>query len=191
MKKMNKNDLINEIISIKNAKRIYRDRATSFVIKNPEIFPFLLELTFENEKRMAIKSSWVLELVCFENINLLIPHLNYFVENLHNVNHESMLRPLSKICSFIANIYDLSNQNEIKKKLTTENKIQIIEVSFDWLIGNHKVATQVFAIDTLFLLGKYFDWVHTELKLVLKQNINKGSAGYQVRAKRVLERLDN
>lgn len=187
---MNKSDLIDEINSIKNAKRIYRDQVTKFVIKNPEVFPFLLELALENNSKTSIKSSWVLELVCFKNIDLLIPYLGYFSKNLHKINHESILRPIAKICSFIAEIYDSLDQKNIKKNLTVGNKIQIIEANFDWLINNHKIATQVYAMDVLYFLGKEFDWVHPELKLVLEQNISNGSAGYQVRAKRVLKKLN-
>ena len=184
---MNKENLIIQIDSIKNARRIYRDQGADFVLKNPELFPCLLELVFENKTKMAIKASWVLELVCMEDIELMSRHLNYFSVNLKKFDHESMLRPLSRICFFIISS---SRSNEIKKYLTHENKIQIIEVNFDWLIENHKIATQVFAMDTLYLLGLEFDWIHQELKLVLEQNIITGSPGYQVRAKRTLKKIE-
>ena len=187
---MNKERLIEQINTIKNARRIYRDNGALFVIQNPELFPILLELIFENKTNIAIKSCWVLELVCMEKIDPIIPHLNYFTTNLNKPNHESMLRPLSKVCYFIINEYRSSNYNEIKKNLTSKNKIQIIEANFDWLIDKHKIATQVFAMDTLYLLGSEFNWIHRELKLILEQNIISGSAGYQVRAKRILKNLN-
>lgn len=186
---MNKEDLINQIESIKNARRVYRDNAAKFVLENPELFPFLLELVFENKIKTAIKASWVLELVCMEQIKLMALHLNYFTERLKKLDHESILRPLSKICFFITNTYCSSNSNQINKNLTMQNKTQMIEVNFDWLIENRKVATQVFAMDTLYFLGLEFDWVHQELKLILEQNLSKGSPGYQVRAKRTLKKL--
>ena len=119
---------------------------------------------------------------------LMAQHLNYFTANLEKFDHESMLRPLSRICFFIISSYYSLGTNEINKYLTSENKIQIIEVNFDWLIENHKIATQVFAMDTLYLLGLEIEWVHQELKLVLEQNLNSGSPGYQVRAKRTLKK---
>ena len=66
-------------------------------------------------------------------------------------------------------------------------KEKIIVVNFDWIIENHKVATQVFAMDTLLILGKKYDWVHNELKLILEKNTSSGSAGYQAHAKKILK----
>lgn len=188
---MKKSDLLKKINSIPNARRIYRDNAADFVIKNPVLFPFLLELIFEEKTKTAIKSSWILELVCIEHIELLAAQLNFFTDNLKDLSHESMLRPFSKICCFIVQAYKSDDLNEIKQHLNTQNKSQIIEANFDWLIQNHKVATKVFAMDTLYLLGLEYDWIHTELKLVLEQNMAKGSAGYQVRAKRVLSKINS
>ncbi len=186
---MNKSDLINELNSLKNAKRIYRDKSTDFVLNHPETFPFLLEIVFESSSKLSIKAAWVLELVCSENINLLIPHLNYYTKNLTKITDESALRPLSKVCFFITNTYFSKTGNQINKRLTNKNIDQIIENNFDWLIGNHKISIQVFAMDTLYLLGKKYDWIHQELKLVLEKNTSSRSAGYQAHAKKILKKL--
>lgn len=181
---MNKNDLINQINKIINAKRVYRDTATNFVLDNPETFSFLLELVFENQDRTAIKSAWVLELVCQKNILLIKKHLDLFINHINTITDESALRPTSKVCSFIVNAY----QNN-KLELTNTQKEIIIETNFDWVIANHKIATQVFAMDTLYTLGKEYDWVHTELQLILEKNAGTGSPGYQSHAKKILKLL--
>jgi hypothetical protein len=182
---MNKNDLIIKIIAIKNAKRVYRDAAAEFVIQNDEVFSYLLELVFEISSKEAIKSAWVLELVCQENVLLMGNHLNLFINNLNRIKEESALRPLAKVCSFIAKSHQ-NNELELKK----DQIDKIIEVNFDWLIDNHKVATQVFAMDTLYILGKEYNWVHIELKLILEKSFSAGSAGYQSHAKRILQELN-
>ncbi len=184
---MNKNDLLKELCSIKNAKRVYRDRASNFVIQNPEVFPFLLELIFKNKTKTSIKAAWVFELVCFENLNLMVSHINLFTNNLRKIADESALRPIAKVCYFITKAFYINN--EIKLKLTDENKDQIIEANFDWLIEDHKVATQAFAMDTLYLFGKESDWIHRELKLILEKNAGSGSAGYQAHARKILKDL--
>ncbi len=188
---MNKLDLIVQINSIRNAKRIYRDDVANFVIENLETFPFLVELTFSDQKEVAIKSSWILELVCLHNINLLAPNIDYFTENLDKPSNESILRPLAKICFLIAEAYFSKTDHQIKSKVTEQHKNKIIEVTFDWLINEHKVANQAYAMDTLFLFGKENDWILNELKLVLEKHIQSGSPGYQVRAKRILKKLNN
>ncbi len=184
---MNKNDLLKELCSIKNAKRVYRDRASNFVIQNPEVFPFLLELIFKNKTKTSIKAAWVFELVCFENLNLMVSHINLFTNKLRKITDESALRPIAKVCFFITKAFYINN--EIKLKLTDENKDQIIEANFDWLIEDHKVATQAFAMDTLYLFGKESDWIHRELKLILEKNAGSGSAGYQAHARKILKDL--
>ncbi|MDH3322223.1 MAG: adenylosuccinate lyase, partial [Flavobacteriaceae bacterium] len=178
-------DLTDQIDLLKNAKRIYRDTATDFVIKNPEVFPFLLEMVFDHDnKRAAIKSAWVLELVCQKNIFLIQNHLDYFIDHIYKIKDESALRPMAKVCAFIA------ESNTAKEfRLTEDQKEKMISANFDWLIGQHKIATQVYAMDTLYLLGKEFNWVHDELKLILEKNTSASSAGYQAHAKKILHRL--
>jgi hypothetical protein len=187
---MNKIDFIALINSMPNAKRIYRDSLAKFAIENDEAIEFLVDLTFENEKKTAIKSAWVLELVCLENIDLIAKYLVFFSENINKPSHESILRPLSKICFQITNAYYSKSDNKIKNIISDKIINNIIEANFDWLINNHNVANQVFAMDTLFLFGKEFHWIHDELKLVLEQNILEASSGYQVRAKRILKKLN-
>ena len=187
---MNKSDLIAKINSIPNAKRSYRDEVTYFVIENIETFSFLVELTFGNQKKLSIKSSWVLELVCLQNINYLAADLDYFVENIDKPSDESILRPLAKICFLLTEAYYSISDNMIKAKMTDRHKNKIIETNFDWLIDKHKVANQAYAMDTLFLFGKEYDWITTELQLVLEKHIQSGSPGYQVRANRILKKLN-
>ena len=187
---MTKSDLILQINEMVNAKRIYRDAVTKFVIDNKETIPFLVELTFGNQKKVAIKSSWVLELVCLQNINYLGSSIDHFIDNMDRPSDESILRPLSKICFLIAKAYFSKTDNLIKSKITEGHKNKIITASFDWLITDHNVANQVYAMDTLFLFGKEYYWIPIELKLVLEQHIPDASPGYQVRAKRILKKLN-
>ncbi|MEN8187650.1 MAG: adenylosuccinate lyase [Bacteroidota bacterium] len=187
---MNKNDLIKELRTIKNAMRIYRDKSADFVLSHPETLPYLLEIIFENPKdRISVKASWILELVCLKNPLLIAPHLDYFTDNLQKISHESALRSLSKICMFISKAYYLKKENDLIDMLTINHKEKIIELSFDWMIDNQRVAIQVYAMDTLFLMGTEFDWIHPELKITLQQNISKGSKGYKAHAKMILSKI--
>ena len=187
---MNRLDLLAQINALTNAKRIYRDQVTKFVIENEETIAFLVEFTFGSQKDVAIKSSWVLELVCLQNINFLAPNLDFFIENIDKPSDESILRPLAKICFLITEAYYFNADKLIKLKIKENQKNKIIEVAFDWLINKHNVANQAYAMDTLFLFGKEYNWIPTELKLVLEKHIMNASPGYQVRAKRILKKLN-
>ncbi len=187
---MIKSDLIAELNTIKNAKRIYRDKSAEYVLDHPETFPFLLQEVFNLVSPLSIKAAWILELVCENNIQLLNPHLNYFIENLPIITNESAIRPLSKICNFIAIAYSKRQDISLLDQLTEYHKEKMIEISFDWLINDHKVAAKVYAMDTLFLFSKEFDWIRQELLLVLQQNYSKGSAGYKSHAKMIINEIN-
>jgi len=185
--KMKKSRLIQELEAVKNAKRIYRDKAAFYVLAHPEDMSELINLIFDVKSPLHIKAAWVLELACVEKISLMGPHTTAFLKNMKLIVDESALRPVSKVCFFISKTY-FSDGNKWFE-LDKESVDQIIECNFDWLIEEHKVATQVFAMDTLQLWGKQYKWVEEELKLILQKKTNSGSKGYQAHARKLLKNL--
>lgn len=187
---MNKEYLLLHLKNIENAKRVNRLRIAKLVIENKVLFPYLLELVFETDHKTSIKAAWVLEFVCAEKLSWLSRHLNYFTENIGKVKFDSAVRPLSKICEFIAKAYTSENNSVIKIELKKNHIKKMIEVGFDWLIGNQKVAVKVYAMEMLFLFGKNIDWVHKELQLIIELNISKESAAYKARGKKILSLIN-
>lgn len=187
---MTKKFLIKQLTNIENAKRINRERVAYLVLENTELMPYLVEIMFASDSKISIKASWVLEIVCEKNLFFIAPHLDYFIENIGNLKHDSAVRPASKICNFIAIAYN-SKKDDFFKTILKKNQIdKIIETGFDWMISNHKVATKAYSMNALFLFGKNYDWVHQELKLILQQNISKESAAYKARGKMTLELIN-
>ena len=186
---MNRKDLIDKLNSFATAERNNRDRIAAYVLLHPEIFPYLIELTFEDRGRLSVKAAWILELVCIQNLSLIYPYLDLFSDQMKNISDESALRPLLKVTRFITNAYYTKKDPEIRTKLKQPAKEQFTEVCFDGLIEDHKIAAQVFAMDCLYDLGNEFEWIHPELKQILIQNLPKGSKGYQSHAKKILKLL--
>ncbi len=187
---MNKADLLFQINAVINAKRVYRETAAEFVINHPETFPFLLELVFADKKRTSIKAAWVLEFVCHENLELILPELDFFIDNLKIIKEESALRPITKVCNFILNgDYYHPKTPKIILILSQEQSNKLIENNFAWLIDKHKIATQVFAMDNLFVLCKNSEWVSQELRLLLQKEITHKSAAYQAHARKILKKI--
>lgn len=183
---MTKTYLIKQLEQIENAKRVNRLRVANLVLNNKELFLFLLEIVFEFQNKTAIKAAWILELVCEKKLVWLTHHLTYFIENTKQLKHDSAVRPASKICMFLAQTYTSKNDMLLKNFLTKTHIDSIIEISFDWLISNHKVATKAYAMQTLYLFGMNYDWVHEALKLIIQQNITIESAAYKARGKMTL-----
>ena len=173
--------------SVHNAKRVYRDQGTDAILREPELLPFLIECLSSEKKDRSIKAAWVLELVCLYEIRLLLPHLKRFTPKLSNLRHESAIRPVSKICSLVCQLY--LKEPEDFSGLEPNWKEDILEASFDWLTGDHKIAPQVFAMESLFLLGKESEWIHEELYSILDRDYPNRSTGYQSRARKIMDKI--
>ena len=180
---MTKNFLLQQLNNLGPALRENRLKVSNLVLENPELLPFLLEIVFEVDNKLSVKAAWVLEYVVAHKLDLMAPHLDEFTLNIRKLYFGSAVRPAAKICQFIAKAYTAKNNSIIKEVLTKNQIDRIIETGFDWMISQHKVAVKAYTMTTLFLLGKNYDWVHPELKLILQQNITKESAAYKARGK--------
>ncbi|GEQ85988.1 hypothetical protein ULMS_14960 [Patiriisocius marinistellae] len=151
----------------------------NWVLENPENFPELLKFCFQVDEEISFRAAWILEFVCLENVTLLYPHFEKFFEKLPYIYREQALRPFSKICWLLTERFYKKKEASLLLHFRGEYREQLVECCFDWLISEKKVATQAFAIKSLFLLGKEYDWIHPELKVIIEQNINTNSAGYK------------
>ncbi|MEH6679402.1 MAG: adenylosuccinate lyase [Sediminicola sp.] len=157
------------------------------ITADPSLVLPLLKTAFSGKDPQYIKACWVLELVAKENLQLLVAHLESFLENVPYLRSESALRPMAKICEYLATAHF------VKGSITLDGKHLdlMASICFDWLIGNHKVATKAYAMESLYLLGKQFTWIHPQLGPVLEQNYALGSAAYMARARAVLSKMGN
>lgn len=172
-----------------SASRVHRNLVADTVLNNIEALPILIEITFEPENPLAFHAAWVLEYVLDKDLIQLLPHLDFFTINLKQVKHESAIRPVAKICEFLAKAYTGRKDSLVKEVLTEQHKEQIIETGFDWMIGQHKVAIKAYTMNSLFLFGKSTDWVHDELVQILSSEIAYGSPAYQARGKQILAKI--
>lgn len=173
--------------SVRNAKRAYRDLGAEAILRQPELMPFLIEYLYSGNEKHSIKSAWVLELACLFEIRLLLPHLSEFTSRLNTLEKESAIRPISKICSLICHhCYKHTCQADIPESSWKNN---IVEASFEWLTGQHKVAAQIFAMESLFVLGQESDWILEELYSVLDRDYPNRSSGYQSRARKIMDKI--
>jgi hypothetical protein len=186
---MTKDFLINRLETTVDARRESRLRVASNILENKLLFPFLLDIVFNVNNKISIKAAWVLEFVCQEKLVWLSDYLDYFTTNLNRVKYGSAVRPLSKICQFLAHAYNSKTPSSIKENLSKKHKDLIIETCFDWLISTHKVAVKVFAMESLYLFGSDYEWVHRELALIIQQNIICESAAYKARGGKLLKLL--
>lgn len=183
----------NLIDTMGNARRENRDRVAHFIIKQPRYFEDLLELSLQIKYKYHYKAAWVLELVLEKNLHFLYPYFDYFSEHIGFIKNDSAARPLSKICKWMVNNYIKNTDPILTHYIHNKQIAAIVQTNFDWLIGNFKVATKVFALDSLYDLGSLdlpeTQWINEQLQAVLAEQISYRSSGFQNHGKKILNLL--
>ncbi len=173
-----------------SAEIVNRQRVADYILMNPNQLQSLLEVVFETNYKLHHKAAWTLEFVLEKQLDWILPFLDYYTNNIHLLKHQSALRPIAKINKWIAIAFVKRKNTSFINELTNTHIKAIIETGFDWMINDNKVATEVYTMNTLYYFGslsiKDFDWVHVELKNIIKQNINSKSAAYKSAGKKIL-----
>jgi len=180
---------LKEEIRNTNHSREKRNYFSNLILKNPELLPQLLEICHQVDDKLSCRATWGLEFLCKNNLVAILPHLDTFVNLLPKVHQDSAVRPIAKICEYLVLAYYTAKAPEVLKQLTKLHREKITEACFDWLITDQKVAPKAYAMTNLYLLGTEFDWVHPELKIILENNYETGSAAYKARARMVFKKL--
>jgi len=174
------NDFYNQIEK-GTAHRISRDENTTFVLAHTEYIEDLATIACNPKDKNHYKALWIIELISIQKTEVIQPIINAFCDALPKYKIEKAIRPSAKICFQLVkckNVYLTENQEE-----------KIIETCLDWLINNVKVAPAAFSMRTLYLLGKKYNWIHDELKLILSKDLDHASPGYRFAVKDILKKL--
>ncbi|MBC9797308.1 adenylosuccinate lyase [Sinomicrobium weinanense] len=171
------------------ALRKPRKELSEEILATPSLFPDLLKACFAEDNKTSTKACWVLEFVCKEKLEWILPYTDTFIDNIPKLKADGAIRSTGKVYELLCEYYFSKQQNPVRKSLTEEQLGKIAETCFDWLIGNEKVAVKAYAMRCLFLLGKKFQWIYPELQLVLQQGYTQHSAAYRSRAKHILDKI--
>lgn len=169
-------------------KRLY---FANLLLSKPELIPSVLNLIFKTDDKMSCKAAWVLEFMCAENLNALLPYLETFTANMHTVHLDSAVRPIAKICEYIAKANEKKENTTLIKALKLKYKERIIATCFDYMINDKKVAAKAYSMTTLYLFGKEFEWIHPELIIILERDFQIQSPAFKARAKQILKRINS
>jgi hypothetical protein len=172
-----------------NHSREKRTYYANLVINNPSLVPGLLEILFMVDDKISCRAAWVFEFMCGERLEEIIPYLDTFTSKMHTVHLDSAVRPVAKICEYLILAYYAKQDSKIKKALTEIHKEKITEACFDWMINDEKIAPKAYAMNSLYLLGKDFDWVHPELVIILERDYQMQSSGFKARARHILKKI--
>lgn len=167
-------------------KRLYY---ANLVIDNPELIPQLLDILFMVDDKISPRAAWVFEFMCGENLETAIPYFDIFTDNIHKVHQDSAVRPVAKVCEYLVKAYYSKTENKIQSALLPRHREKIIESCFDWMINDEKIAPKAYAMQSLYLLGQDYDWIHPELALILERDYQMQSSGFKARARQILQKM--
>lgn len=177
-----------QIQSLK-AYKVHRQQLADQVLNNQAIFPILMDYSLSNDARLGKPACWVLEYVCIAKLSWIHPYLKHFIDQLPFIENKSSKRCCAKICMLLCQRYFLDSDKSTIEALDKTDLASLVEINFDWLMNDEKVATKAYAMETLHLLGKVFIWVHPELKAILQKGIPNHTMAYKARAMHILNKI--
>ena len=172
-----------------NHSREKRKYYSQLVLDQPDLFPKVLSILFQVDDPRSSRAAWIVEFVCKVDSTAILPHLDSFLKQLHTVHQDSAVRPVAKICEYLALAYYKEQLPLTQKMLQPHHKELIISHCFDWLITDQKVAPKAYAMTALYLLGTEYDWVHPELYTIMEAGYHEGSAAYKARCRHMFEAI--
>ncbi|TCI94893.1 adenylosuccinate lyase [Tenacibaculum sp. M341] len=180
--------LISVLNNVDTPKKINRNNAAIIVLEHPKLIKHLVTITFDVDNKLCVKAAWILEWICTHyDIVYLSPYIDFFTENLKNLKNDSVLRCCAKICENLATAYSSKENNTAKKWILNKNIDTIIEIGFDWLITDQKIAVKAYSMTFLYVFGIEKDWVHPELKHIISSNVIHESKGCEARGRKILK----
>ncbi|MEO9076195.1 MAG: adenylosuccinate lyase, partial [Gelidibacter sp.] len=82
---MNTDQLYSELNYV-NHSRSNRLKYANLMRSQPELIPGLLDILFRVDDKISCRAAWVLEFMCSEHIESIIPHLDPFTKQIHRVH---------------------------------------------------------------------------------------------------------
>ena len=184
---MTLDQLYNEL-SYVNHSRENRKKYAHIVLNDATLLPKVVSILLLVDDKQSPRAAWLLEFVAREQLTAILPILDSFLPEMKRVHQDAAVRPVAKICEYLIEAY-YKNQSEIRKVLTNTHKELIIENCFDWMINDEKIAPKAYSMNTLFLLGQDYDWIHPELVMILERDYQMQSSGFKARARHILKKI--
>ena len=185
---MTKTELYKELNYV-NHSREKRQLYADLVINNPKLVSPLLEILFDVDDKVSCRAAWVFEFMCSNTLEAIIPHLDVFTMNMSKVHLDPAVRPVAKVCELLTKAYYKKGDSKIKQYLTTLHRERITGACFDWMINDEKIAPKAYSMNSLYLLGTEYNWIHPELAIILERDFQMQSSGFKARARHILKKI--
>jgi hypothetical protein len=168
--------------------RVVRERIGHEALKNglvKELIQFA-----HHESKVSHQACWCLEFSYFKDTSCIYPFIDDFCVLFTTPINSSGMRSLTKMGAHMIKSYYSKRTHPIQQVLTVEHRECILNGCFDQVIHLDKTANLVFSINSLYELGKEFDWIHEQLAQLLEKKLHAPhTKGFYSIATKTLEKL--
>lgn len=147
----------------------------------------VISLCEHQDQQVAFRASWTLDFIAAVHTEIFLNDLSVFLKLYPTIKNLSVQRSFTKIMMILTE----------GKFMRTQNLKPIIfddcfTATFDWLLDPQTpLAVQCNAMDVVFQLSPYHDWVIDELKVILQQKLISGSPALISRSKKILKCINS
>ncbi len=144
---------------------------------HPEDIPLVIQAMQNTKATLAWRAGWVLDHFERQNKSALLPYLNQLSEILLQTPHHGVQRHITRI---------LGNA-----PATELEDGRLVDACFNWLINpKTPIAVKVNAMDIIGNLCDTYPELGQELKTVIYDGYETGTAAFKSRGRKILERLE-
>lgn len=181
-----------QLITKGNNKLALRNPLVNATAENPDHVALILEKSADPGFKNSAFAMRILELACKKDLSIIYPFANTFCTLLDKLTTEGAVRSSAKIVELLMVWYFKIKDRAVRNAFTPEHLRKIVEAGFKWMIDPEKpTAIKAYTMQTLYLLGKKYDWIHSELALVIEQQMPYSTIGYKNRGAKVIHAIEN
>ena len=142
--------------------RMTVDIATEAVDGKLEYFEAVLTLAIGDEAPLNMRASRVIALIVDKYHGLMMPFVDKIANLFPNFNSDGQKRSFAYVLSKYVN------------RLSEDNQAKMIDVCFDYLLSNEKVAVKYNCMKFLFEMTKLYPELRGELQSAIDFNLTEG-----------------
>lgn len=147
-----------------------------YIIEQPSAIEELMECFFDDEIRICQYAAWPVGILGEKHPEIISPYLPMMVSNLDNPKHDAVVRNTIRILQYIETPEEIEGE--------------VYERCFNYLVSpSSPVAVKVFSMSVLAKIAMKIPELKEELIIAIEDYKPFGTAGYQVRARKVLKML--
>lgn len=181
-----------ELITNGSNKLALRKPLVNATAENSKYVALILEKSLDTGFDNSAFALRILELACKKDLAIIYPYATPFCDLLDKLTAEGAVRSAAKILELLTIRYFKDKDPAVRHSFTEVHLDQMVEAGFKWMINPDKpTAIKAYTMQTLYLLGTKYDWVHQELALVIAQQMPNSTIGYKNRGAKVVHAIEN